>query len=162
MNPLEFVFWLYGAVELGDVSSLVVGSDVCDNVLAHVKLVIEDHGFKPEEYPIDKILEFEGKIKDRQLLSRSEIVVTLNELKSYYWSKFEVRKEIFLYYLQGAFETTDVEKIKLSEEAVKQGPAGLYKNELLFYFMITKNPFIEQEHLYNLKSRVRLRLAKAC
>ena len=35
MNPLEFVFWLYGAVELGDVSFLVVGSDVCDNVLAH-------------------------------------------------------------------------------------------------------------------------------
>jgi hypothetical protein len=177
MHPLEFLYWLLGAITLGKLYSLEPNTEVFDIVFDHIELVksrennlqsmIKDGFSKPD---CEKVIEFyQFIINLESTLENNSLALSNLELLGYEIKELVLgfdyeKKNQLLYYLQGAFELVEVDKIKISLETIKQFKERnlRFNSELLFYFVLTGVDVIEGVALDNLKAKVDRALWTAC
>jgi hypothetical protein len=175
MHPVEFLYWLMGAIKLGNLCPLQINSPSFVIVFEHIELVKqrhtlqleigEDRNFKDIEnekdlYQMVLYLEAELKASNQGLKDLELIAYKISDaVKGYYYE----RKNQMLYYLQGAFELTDLDQIKITRELIFNFSSDYrLRNELLFFFKLTGSELIDGLPLDNLKAQVDRALWTAC
>jgi hypothetical protein len=175
MHPVEFLYWFMGAIRLGNLALLEVNSPCFLTVIEHIELVKDRNRLQiliGQDCNL-KDIEYEKELYDYVLLIESDLRGNNQDIKSLELIAFKIseivngfyydRKNQMLYYLQGAFELTNLSKIKINHEVIFKFSSDFkMRKELLFYFKLTGCEFIDGRALDNLKALVDRALWTAC
>lgn len=170
MYPIEFLYWIYGAIKLGNLNQIVAGSQTSLIITDHVKLVADykrlclelskDHS--PKELEMFEYITLIGQRCESGTVNGTMILEIVTKIQNLIFGNYHEKQNLLLYFLQGAFELTDYNQIKITKEIINSVVDGRYKKELLFYFILTEDQYLTGKALENLKSRVDRALRTAC
>jgi hypothetical protein len=175
MYPLEFLYWLYGAIKLGNLKSIDINSETQSIVLEHIKLVksyernvismAAEKLCKPltkEEIEAINFVKGIDVTINTENVNREYLLDLVLKIQALVKTMFYEKQNLFCYYLQGAFELTELDQIVLTPEVIKACVDGRFKTEILFYFKLTNDEVLAGTPLENFKLQVDRSLWTAC
>jgi hypothetical protein len=175
MYPIEFLYWLYGAIKLGNLKSIDIGSETQEIVLEHIKLVksyeanvismAKDKHCKPltkEEIEAINYIKTIDVAINTDSVNREFLLEVVLKTQVLVKTLMYEKQSLFCYYLQGAFELTELDQIVITPEVIKACVDGRFKQEILFYFKLTGEEVLTGAVLENFKKQVDRSLWTAC
>jgi hypothetical protein len=152
MHAISFLYWFYGGIEAGLVSSIERGSDTAEIVLNHIGLVEELNEYidSQTKEPLETIFQIKGLISFNGLSSANtiELKTIIKVLIDNYENK---PRTCAAYYFQGAFELRHIDYVRIYQSKIADFPDCDLMEKLKFLFQITGQSYLSKDMNANLK-----------
>jgi hypothetical protein len=153
MRAIELLYWLLGALQAGQLSSIKRGTMLCNIILAHIELVDKLNEFRDERtsLALDLVAQIKGILTFTDLDETKNLEEVI--LKVIGADAFRP-KFATAYYLQGAFELADIGSIRIYAKQLVGFPDCDLLQKLEFLFKISGDSYIGVDMVPNLKQYV--------